>query len=151
MRRLMPRTSIPSRLSSAPALASPSITLLIREFVVCRSSRHKPIRIGTDPRSGKTRTFWSLLVRDHRDNALARLGEGTRGINFGADWRLNHIAIWVDIDVGTSKPARVTVKHKPPGAPTFKRSRFEGRIIALLRRNGLAHDREPSKAAIAAE
>lgn len=108
-------------------------------------------RLGTDPRSGETRTFWSHVTRDGRDNALARLGEGTRGITFGADWRLNHMVIRVHIDVGGSKPARVTVKLKPPDTAMFKRHRFEGRIMALLRRNGLVNDRLPGKAAVAAE
>ena len=108
-------------------------------------------RLGTDQRSGETRTFWSHVTRDGRDNALARLGEGTRGIVFGADWRLNHMVIRVHIDVGGPKPARVTVKLKPPSTAMFKRHRFESRIMTLLRRNGLVHDREPDQAAVAAE
>jgi hypothetical protein len=108
-------------------------------------------RIGADSRSGKTRTLWSHVTRDGRDNALARMGETTRGINFGADWRLNHITIRAHIDIGEPKPARVTVKVKPPGTANFKRHRFEGRIMTLLRRNGLVHDRQPDHAAVAAE
>lgn len=108
-------------------------------------------RLGADQRSGETRTFWSHIIRDGRDNALVRLGEGTRGIVFGADWRLNHMVIRVHIDAGAAKPARVTVKLKPPGTAMFKRHRFEARIMTLLRRNGLVHDREPGKAAVAAE
>ena len=108
-------------------------------------------RLGTDARSGETRTFWSHVMRDHRDNALARLGEGTRGIVFGADWRLNHMVIRVHIDAGGSKPARVAVKLKPPGTAMFKRHRFEARIMTLLRRNGLVHDRQPDRASAAAE
>lgn len=108
-------------------------------------------RIGTDPRTGETRTLWSHVTRDGRDNALARMGETTRGINFGVDWRLNHITIRVHIDVGEPKAARVTAKLKPPGTAMFKRHRFEGRIMTLLRRNGLVHDRESDHAAVAAE
>lgn len=108
-------------------------------------------RLGADQRSGETRTFWSHIIRDGRDNALVRLGEGTRGIVFGADWRLNHMVIRVHIDAEGAKPARVTVKLKPPGTAMFKRHRFEARIMTLLRRNGLVHDREPGKAAVAAE
>jgi len=108
-------------------------------------------RLGTDPRSGETRTFWSHVTRDARDNALARLGEGTRGIVFGPDWRLNHMVIRVHIDAGDPKPARVTIKLKPPSTATFKRHRFEARIMTLLRRNGLLYDRDADQAAIAAE
>jgi len=108
-------------------------------------------RVGTDPQSGFTRTFWSHLVRDSRDNALARLGESTRGIAFGSDWHLNHLVLRVHFDTEESRPARVTVKLKPPGTASFKRHRFEDRIMPLLRRNGLVHDRDPGQAAAAAE
>ena len=108
-------------------------------------------RIGVDPRSGKTRTMWSHTVRDSRDNALARMGETTRGISFGSDWQINHIIIGVDIDVGEKRPVRVTIKLKPPSLAVFKRHRFEARIMTLLRRNGFVHDREPDRAAAAAE
>jgi len=108
-------------------------------------------RIGCDPRSGKTRTLWSHTVRDSRDNALARMGETTRGISFGDDWRINHIVIGVDIEVGDKRPVRVTIKLKPPSLAVFKRHRFEARIMTLLRRNGFVHDREPDRAALAAE
>lgn len=108
-------------------------------------------RVGTDPQSGLTRTFWSHLVRDSRNNALARLGESTRGIAFGADWHLNHLVLRVHFDTEGSRPARVTVKLKPPGTASFKRQRFEDRIMTLLRRNGLVHDRDPGQAAAAAE
>ena len=108
-------------------------------------------RIGTDLRSGKTRPLWSHLVRDSRDNALARMGETTRGINFAGDWRINHIVIGVDIDVGEKRPVRVTIKLKPPSLAVFKRHRFEARIMELLRRNGLVNDREIAQSAAAAE
>jgi hypothetical protein len=108
-------------------------------------------RIGADPRSGKTRTLWSHTVRDGRDNALARMGETTRGISFAGDWRINHIVIGVDIAVGEKRPVRVTIKLKPPSLAVFKRHRFEARIMTLLRRNGFVHDREPDQAAVAAE
>ena len=108
-------------------------------------------RIGADPRSGKTRTLWSHTVRDGRDNALARMGETTRGISFAGDWRINHIVIGVDIVVGEKRPVRVTIKLKPPSLAVFKRHRFEARIMTLLRRNGFVHDREPDQAAVAAE
>jgi len=107
-------------------------------------------RLGTDQRSGETRTFWSHVTRDGRDNALARLGEGTRVV-FGADWRLNHMVIRVHIDAGGPKPARIAVKLKPPGTAMFKRHRYEARIMTLLHRNGLVHDRKPSQSAVAAE
>ena len=109
-------------------------------------------RITTDPQSGAQRVWWSIVTRDSRDNALARLGEGNSGITFGGDaWRLNHLVIRVHLDAGERQPARVTVKIKPPGTAMFKRHRFEGRIMELLHRNGLCHDQQPSDAAAAAE
>lgn len=108
-------------------------------------------RIGIDPRSGDMRIFHSYLARDGRDNALARLGEVMRGIRFGSDWRLGHIVTRVEIDTGAVRPAKVTVKVKPPSVAAFKRHRFEARIMTLLTRNGLCHDRDARGAAAAAE
>lgn len=108
-------------------------------------------RVGADPRSGDTRTFHSYVACDGRDNALVRLGEMMRGISLGSDWRLNHIVIRVHFAAGGTRPAKVTVKRKPPASAMFKRHRFENRIMTLLRRNGLVHEREPGAAAAAAE
>lgn len=108
-------------------------------------------RLGPDPRSGKPKAYWSLVARDSRYSALVRLLEGRREIVFGTDWRLNHIVLRVHFDVGETKPVRVTVKLKPPGTAMFKRQRFEGRIMELLRRNGLVNDRDARQSAVAAE
>jgi hypothetical protein len=109
-------------------------------------------RVGVDPTSGEERSFWSLVVRDSRDDALDRLEQLVPGFSFATgEWQLNHITIRVHINAGISRPTKVTVKIKPPGAPTFKRQRFENRIMILLRRNGIAHDRQPAEAASAAE
>jgi len=108
-------------------------------------------RVGADPRSGETRTFHSFLARDGRDNALARLGEMMRGVRFGSDWRLNHIVIRVHFLTSGTRVKKVTVKLKPPAHAIFRRQQFEGRITTLLRRNGLFHDRDSGRAAVAAE
>lgn len=109
-------------------------------------------RVSTDPQTDEQRVWWSITTRDSRDNALARLGDASRGVVFGDDaWRLNHLVIRVHIDVGECRPARVTAKIKPPATVMFKRQRFEGRIMELLRRNGLCHEREPRDVAAAAE
>lgn len=109
-------------------------------------------RVATDQASGKTMILHSLVARDGRDNALARLGESSRGIVPGApEWQVNHIVLKVHFDVGARRPAKVTVKLKTPAAPMFKRQRFEGRIMTLLRRNGFVRDRNPDALAAAAE
>lgn len=109
-------------------------------------------RVGVDARSGEVQIFWSTIVRDGRDNALARLGEIAPNIEFeSGHWRLNHIVMRIHFDVGGVKPVKLTVKLKPPGAPVFKRQRFEEQVMALLRRNGVAHDRQPAQIVAAAE
>lgn len=108
-------------------------------------------RLGTDQRTGETRTFYSYVARDGRDNALLRLGELMQGSRLGADWRLNHIVIRVHFATGGPRPKKVTVKLKPPAQAMFKRQQFEARIMTLLKRNGLLHERDASSAAIAAE
>jgi len=109
-------------------------------------------RITTDLQTGDERVWWSIVTRDSRDNALARFGEANHGTSFGDNaWRLNHLVIRVHFDVGDRRPARVTVKIKPPATAMFKRQRFEGRIMELLRRNGLCREREPREAFAAAE
>lgn len=109
-------------------------------------------RIATDPRTGETRAYEAFIARDHRDNALDRMGETAPGIVFRPDaYRIGHIMIRIHFDVGEAKPVRVTVKIKPPGTAMFKRHRFEAQIMQLLRRNGLCHEREPGQTALAAE
>lgn len=108
-------------------------------------------RLGTDQRTGETRTFYSYVARDGRDNALLRLGELMHGARLGADWRLNHIVIRVHFATGSARPKKVTVKLKPPAQAMFKRQQFEARIMTLLKRNGLLHERNAGPAAIAAE
>ena len=108
-------------------------------------------RVGADPKTGNTRTLYSYVARDGRDNALARLGEMMNGARLGSDWRLNHIVIRVYLAIAGARSKKVTVKLKPPAHAMFKRQQFEGRIMTLLRRNGLLHDRDAGQAAIAAE
>ena len=108
-------------------------------------------RVGADPKTGDTRTFYSYVARDGRDNALLRLGEMMRSVGLGSDWRLNHIVIRVHFAAGGKSAKKVTVKLKPPAHAMFKRQQFEGRIMTLLRRNGLLNDRDAAKAAVAAE
>ncbi len=108
-------------------------------------------RVGADPKTGRTRTFYSYVARDGRDTALARLGEMMRGARLGSGWRLNHIVIRVHFATDGKSAKKVTVKLKPPAHAMFKRHQFEGRIMTLLRRNGLLNDRYTTQAAVAAE
>ena len=66
----------------------------------------------TTPAEGpsETRGPWTLTVRD-RWNALARMEQLTKFISFGEDrYRISHIVISLGFDIGTGKPARLTVK-----------------------------------------
>jgi hypothetical protein len=94
---------------------------------------------------------WTLTVRD-RWNALARLEQLTRSVSFGEDrYRISHIVISLGFDAGAGRPARLTVKLKPPGTAVFRRQRFEGRVMEFLQRNGLCCERGSAATAVAAE
>ena len=101
--------------------------------------------------SGEGAGPWTLTVRD-RWNALARMAQLTTFIGFGGDrYRISHIVIALGFDIGASRLARLTVKLKPPGSAVFRRQRFEGRVLDLLRRNGLCRERGSAASAAAAE
>lgn len=108
-------------------------------------------RVGTDPRSGQTKTLYSHVTRAGKENALARMREDAPGISFGHDRRLDHLTLRIHFDVGDARPVTVTVKIKPPRTAMFKRHRFEDRIMTLLRRNGLINDRALGRTSAAAE
>lgn len=108
-------------------------------------------RVGADPKTGDTRTFYSFVARDGRDNALSRLGELMAGARLGGDWRLNHLVFRVHFGKPGMRVKKVVVKLKPPAHAIFKRMHYEDRILRLLRRNGLLYDRDARAPAAAAE
>ena len=108
-------------------------------------------RLGVDPKSGDTRVFYSFVARDGRDNALARLGEMMGQRPLSSDWQIGHISIRVEFETGEKRGKKVPVKIKPPAQAMFRRQQHEGRIMTLLRRNGLLHDRDAGTSALAAE
>ena len=109
-------------------------------------------RVATDPETREERVQWSIVTRDGRDNALARFGESRHDMRFGPDaWRLGHIVVRVHVDVGKPKPAQVAIRLKPPSQAMFKRERFEGQVMNLLRRNGFCLERESELTSAAAE
>jgi hypothetical protein len=109
-------------------------------------------RITTDANTGEVKVQWSLIARDRRGNALARLAEMTRGLVFGPEsFRLGHMVLRVHFTGERGKPTTVTVKIKPPDTAAFKRIMYEARIMELLRRNGFCRDRDAGEAAAAAE
>lgn len=94
----------------------------------------------------------SMIARDSQDCALQRLREMCPTIEFSSGvWRLAQVVLRVQIETGTSRRASVTVKLRPAAAATFKRQRFEGQIMELLRRNGFCHARIADQSAVAAE
>ncbi len=107
--------------------------------------------VGLDRRTGRTRIYHRLIMRDPSGDALASLGHHAPGIRFGPDWQLSRLGIEVEIDNGTAKPDRVRVMLKPPAVAKFKRHRHEHRIFELLRHNGLVHGRDSRPSAVAAE
>jgi hypothetical protein len=94
---------------------------------------------------------WSVVMRD-RHNALQRLANVAPGVSFGpAGYELGHVIIAVSINTGGKRPARRRVKVKPPSIADFKRHRFEGQIMELLRRNKLCCEQKSAASAAAAE
>lgn len=108
-------------------------------------------RLALDPRSGRTRAFRSLIIRDSEGRALARLASDAPGVRFGPDWRLAQLSLRIQFDAGGRKPIPVKVTLRPPAIAKFKRHRFERRILELLRQNGLLRDQEFGSSAVAAE
>lgn len=92
-----------------------------------------------------------LVARDPRACALARLDEILAGGRLGEDWRLEHVVIRILLDAGPERPGQLTAKIKPPAKAVFPRHRHEGRVLDLLRRNGLVRDRQSDCALVAAE
>ena len=94
--------------------------------------------------TSEIQSLWTLVVRD-RWNALARMEQLTKFVAFGdGRYRISYIVINVAIDIGTKQPARVTIKLKPRSTLIFRRHRFEGRVLELLRRNRLCSERNPA-------
>jgi hypothetical protein len=108
-------------------------------------------QLSQDRFTGKVRLVSTSVARDGDGGALDRLAETMRSRSFGPDWRLRHIVIRVNIDSNVCGPSQVTVKIRPPASAIFSRHRFEERIMTLLQRNGLVHDRYAYGAVIAAE
>jgi hypothetical protein len=108
-------------------------------------------QLSHDPSTGTTRLVSASVARDDGGGALDRLAETMRSRSFGPDWKLRQIVVRVNIDAGAGRPGQVTVQISPPAKATFRRHRFEGRIMTLLQRKGLVHDRYSYGAAIAAE
>jgi hypothetical protein len=94
------------------------------------------------------RRLWSVVVRD-REQALQRMKQSTK-VSFPA-YSLTHIALSIEFDAETGRKPSVPVKLVPPRDAQFKRHAFEGRVMELLRRNGLCVERKSDQAAIAAE
>ena len=108
-------------------------------------------RVSVDRFSGTERLASTFVARDDRGGALDQLAEAMRSPVFGPDRRLRHIVFRVNIDAGSDRPGQVTAKITPPARASFNRHRFEERILTLLYRNGLLHDRYADSAAVAAE
>lgn len=108
-------------------------------------------RLPADGAGPKSTPPWSIIVRD-RINALERLGQVAPRVAFGdGGYRLGYIVIGVSIENGEKRPIRLRAKVKPPEMASFKRHRFEDRIMTLLRRNKLCRDRKPRASSAAAD
>lgn len=110
-------------------------------------------RINTNADTNEVFVDHSIVAKDGRRNALGRLSElPVRRLGFGPNtYRIGHIIFRVHFSLADGRRAKVTIKIKPPSLAQFKRHRFEGRIMEMLRRNGFCIDREPADTAAAAE
>lgn len=72
-------------------------------------------------------------------------------VRFGDEWRLGEITFRVFFRTDAKRPAQVTVRVKPPGTLSFRRTRFEKAIHALVARNGMEKERDSGMALDAAE
>jgi hypothetical protein len=108
-------------------------------------------QLSLDRFTGHTRVVATSVTRDGDGGALHQLAESMRSRCFAPDWRLRHVVIRVNIDASTGRPGQVTVKIRPPASAIFSRHWFEERIMTLLQRNGLVHERYAYGAVIAAE
>ena len=63
-------------------------------------------------------------------------------VRFGHGWRLGEITFRVFFKTDAKRPAKVTVRLKPPGTLAFRRTRFEKAIHMLVARNGFEKDRK---------
>lgn len=109
-------------------------------------------RVGGDATTAGRRIRTDALVaRAASGSAVERLEAMMGERRLGEAWRLRHVVIRVEIDGAGARPSGVTVKIRPPATAAFRRDRFDDRIMTLLHRNGIIHDRYTDRAAIAAE
>ena len=120
----------------------------IRQVKIVEAQARRPVE---DRQIGNAFAASKLVARDARACALARLDEIMRGERLGEDWRLEHVVIRIALDAGPERPAQLTAKIKPPAKAVFPRHRHEGRVLNLLRRNGLVRDRHADCTLVAAE
>lgn len=120
----------------------------IRQVKIVEAQARRPVE---ERQIGNAFAASKLVARDARACALARLDEIMRGERLGEDWRLEHVVIRIALDAGPERPSQLTAKIKPPAKAVFPRHRHEGRILNLLRRNGLVRDRIADHPLVAAE
>lgn len=107
------------------------------------------VEIQVTPVGAATGRAPSVIIRDPW-NAVGRLGEYMPGLDLQRAF-INYAKFAISFDVD-GKTRRVTVRVKPPGIASFKRTRFEGRVMEILRRNGFCRDRAvPAALSTAAE
>jgi hypothetical protein len=120
----------------------------IRQVKIVEAQARRPVE---GRQVGNAFAASKLVARDARACALGRLDEIMHGERLGEDWCLEHVVIRIALDAGPERPAQLTAKIKPPVKAIFPRHTHEGRVLNLLRRNGLVRDRHADCALAAAE
>lgn len=100
-------------------------------------------------KSGQVRVARTLRSRDVCGDALKHFANTP--VTFGRDWRLSEMVFRVTFKSDGKRQPQVTVKLRAPGALQFRRTQHEARILTLIHRNGLMHDRTDFAVVDAAE
>ena len=108
-------------------------------------------RTAINQRSRAEKTVYSIVVRDTRGQALRLLHESRPEIAYGQGWRLDHLTLKVMLRTGGPRLRALTVKIKPYETVSFQRHRHQGRVMDLLRLNGMVLNRDAGTSALAAE
>ncbi|MGR3593064.1 MAG: hypothetical protein ACU0B9_07115 [Limimaricola soesokkakensis] len=101
-------------------------------------------------KNGYPRVVRTLRSRDIRGNALQHFG--STPVSFRGAWRLGELVFRVLFKgVEGKRQPQVTVKLRPPSVVQFRRTQHEARVMTLIERHGLLHDRDDFELVDAAE
>jgi hypothetical protein len=102
-----------------------------------------------DAKSGGRKRIRTRSVKSPSGDVLANLFDVPTPL--GGSWRLGDVSFDVVFKSTGKRRDSVSVTLRPPATLRFRRTVHEDRIITLLQRNGLVHDRDDLRVIAAAE